>query len=130
MEKVIGLGGVFFRSRDPAALKRWYQDHLGVTITPSNYVDPPWFQKGGATVFEPFPSDTEYFGRREQAWMVNFRVRDLDAMVNQLREAGVTVEYDTESFENGRFARTHDPEGNPIELWEPSGPYSGDQPPA
>jgi predicted enzyme related to lactoylglutathione lyase len=92
-------------------------------------VDPPWFQRGGATVFGPFQEDTDYFGRREQQWMVNFRVRDLDAMVNQLRSAGVTVEYDTEPYENGRFARTHDPEGNPIELWEPAGPYAGERPP-
>lgn len=129
MEKVIGLGGVFFRAHDPQALAQWYQDHLGITITPKNYVDPPWFQEGGATVFEPFPHDTGYFGRVDQAWMVNFRVRDLDSMVAQLRAAGITAEYDTTDYENGRFARTHDPEGNPIELWEPAGPFSGVTPP-
>lgn len=129
MEKVLGLGGVFFRAREPKVLARWYQDHLGITMTPSNYVDPPWFQSAGATVFEPFREDTEYFGRREQAWMVNFRVRNLDAMVDQLRAAGITVEYDKDTFENGRFARTHDPEGNPIELWEPAGPYAAEHPP-
>jgi len=122
MEKVLGIGGKFFRSRDPAALARWYEAHLGVTAIPKDYDSPPWFQTAGATVFAPFPTTSEYFGRAEQVWMVNFRVSDLDAMVRQLRDAGVQVEVDSQTYPNGRFARLHDPEGNTIELWQPLGP--------
>lgn len=122
MERVTGIGGVFFRARDPEALKAWYAQHLGVTVTPTNYDDPPWMQQAGPTVWGAFPDASEYFGRREQAWMINFRVRDLDAMIQQLRAADIQVDLDPEKYPNGRFARTHDPEGNPIELWQPAGP--------
>ena len=119
MEKVAGIGGVFFRASDPGALKRWYEEHLGVTLTPTDYAQQPWRQEAGPTVFEPFPGDTAYFGRPEQSWMINFRVRSLDTMVAQLRAAGLDVTVDPESYPNGRFARLYDPEGNPVELWEP-----------
>ncbi len=119
METVTGIGGFFFRSSDPDALKRWYEKHLGVTITPTDYGQSPWQQQPGPTVFEPFPADTTYFGRRQQVWMINFRVRDLDAIVEQLRAGGLEVAVDPETYPNGRFARVHDPEGNPVELWEP-----------
>jgi predicted enzyme related to lactoylglutathione lyase len=119
MEKVTGIGGMFFRANDPAALRRWYETHLGVTPTPTDYDQQPWRQDAGPTAFEPFAADTPYFGRPSQAWMINFRVRDLDAMVRQLRDAGLAVTVDSESYPNGRFARLHDPEGNPVELWEP-----------
>jgi glyoxylase I family protein len=76
-------------------------------------------------VFNPFPQETDYFGEALRVWMVNFRVRDLDAMVTQLRGAGILVEIDPQVYPNGRFARLHDPEGNPIELWQPAG---GDAP--
>jgi len=119
MERVTGLGGVFFRSDDTAALMRWYQEHLGVDPVPTDYETPPWQQEAGPTVLAPFPKDTEYFGRATQAFMLNFRVRDLDAMVAQLRGAGIEVDV-TEPMPNGRFARLSDPEGNPVELWEPA----------
>jgi glyoxylase I family protein len=119
MQRVTGIGGVFFRAKDPAALKKWYADHLGVTPTPTDYAQLPWFQQAGPTVYEPFPDDTRYFGRSEQAWMINFRVRDLEALVAQLRAAAVDVTIDPERYPNGRFARLQDPEGNPVELWEP-----------
>jgi glyoxylase I family protein len=122
MEKVIGIGGVFFRSTDPRALKRWYEEHLGVTPTPADYGQKPWWQQPGPTVFEPFPADTTYFGRASQPWMINFRVSNLEAMVSQLRASGVEVTVDPESYPNGRFARLHDPDGNPIERWEPQEP--------
>lgn len=125
MEKVTGIGGVFFRARDPEALGRWYSTHLGVTPTPANYEEPPWRQEAGPTVFAPFPAATDYFGRQEQAWMVNFRVRDLAAMADQLTAAGIAVAIDPEEYPNGCFARLHDPEGNPIELWEPGGRDAG-----
>src|SRR5438876_6713400 len=121
MEKVTGIGGLFFRARDPSALSRWYQEHLGVTLTPANYDEPPWQQEAGPTVFAPFPEQTTYFGDPKQTWMVNFRVRNLDAMTAQLRAADIAVEIDPEEYPNGRFARLNDPDGNPIQLWEPRG---------
>lgn len=120
MEKVLGIGGLFFRARNPHALAQWYFDHLGVSLVPTDYDTPSWRQQEGPTVFAPFDSETDYFGRGDQQWMVNFRVQNLDAMIEQLRRAGVTVEPDQTTYPNGRFARLHDPEGNPVELWEPS----------
>ncbi|EEE36300.1 glyoxalase/bleomycin resistance protein/dioxygenase [Rhodobacteraceae bacterium KLH11] len=117
MEKVTGIGGVFFRARDPDGLSAWYERHLGVT----HFASGPWKQREGYTVFAPFALDTDYFDRVEQQWMINFRVDDLEAMIKQLRSAGITVETRAEwDSDIGRFARIHDPEGNPIELWEPS----------
>ena len=120
-ERVLGIGGYFFRSRDPRALALWYDVHLGVGLTPTDYDHGSWRQAEGPTVFEPFPADTTYFGRPEQQWMINFRVSYLAAMVRQLRDANVAVEVDEEVYPNGVFALTHDPEGNPIQLWEPRG---------
>ncbi|MGV8951542.1 MAG: VOC family protein [Cypionkella sp.] len=112
MAKATGIGGVFFRARDTKALAHWYQTHLGV----SGF----WDQAAGPTVFAPFPADTDYFPA-EKSWMLNFRVDDLDALIAQLAAAGITsetqVEWDTP--ETGRFARIIDPEGNPVELWQP-----------
>jgi glyoxylase I family protein len=125
MEKVTGIGGVFFRAKDPAALKRWYQEHLGLSVTPADSEQVPWKQEAGPTVFEPFPDNTTYFGRPGQAWMINFRVGDLEAMVAQLRGAGLEVTVDPESYPSGHFARVHDPEGNPVELWQPQGRDAG-----
>jgi hypothetical protein len=79
IEKVLGIGGLFFRSRDPKALARWYREHRGVTPVPVNYDEPGWEQQAGPTVFAPFPEDTKYFGDAGKQLMVNFRVRDLDA---------------------------------------------------
>jgi predicted enzyme related to lactoylglutathione lyase len=120
MEKVTGIGGLFFRARDPASLARWYEEHLGITRTPTSYDEPTWQQEAGPTVFAPFPEQTDYFGDPKQTWMVNFRVRSLDAMTAQLQAAGIAIEIDPEVYPNGRFARLNDPEGNPIQLWEPS----------
>ncbi len=121
MERVTGIGGFFFRAKDPKALARWYQDNLGVTMTPGNYDATPWRQEAGTTVFAPFKHDTTYFGDMRQQWMINFRVRDLDKMAAQLRANGTAVEIDSETYPNGRFAKTADPEGNPIQLWQPGG---------
>jgi len=121
MQKVLGIGGLFFRSEDPGQLAKWYEAHLGISPVPTSYEQQPWQQEAGHTVFAPFKKDTEYFGRPGQGWMVNFRVADLDAMVDQLRAAGIEVS-DPESHPNGDFARLYDPEGNPIELWEPRDP--------
>ncbi len=112
-ERVEGIGGLFFRSHDPKALAAWYQEHLGI--------DPhAWHQAAGTTAFTPFPNETNYFGSAQQAWMVNFRVRNLDAMVRQLQASSIEVKVDAKTYPYGRFARLHDPEGNPIELWEPT----------
>jgi glyoxylase I family protein len=121
VERVTGIGGLFFRARDPEALAKWYRDHLGISVVPANYDEPPWAQEAGPTVFAPFPEDTKYFGDLKNIWMINFRVRDLDAMAAQLRAAGIYIEMDPEGYPNGRFARLYDPEGNPIELWQPEG---------
>lgn len=122
MSHVTGIGGIFFRAQDPVALGQWYLQYLGIALTPSDYNQPVWTQEAGPTVFAPFPQDTEYFGRSTQQWMINFRVRDLDALVAFLRAGGLEVTVDPEKFPNGRFARLKDPEGNPIELWEPENP--------
>ena len=120
METVAGIGGLFFRAHDPKALARWYQDHLGVTMTPAKEGDPVWEQEAGATVFAPFEEKTKYFGDMQKAWMINFRVHDLEKMAAQLRAAGIEVKVDPQAYPHGRFARLHDPEGNPIELWQPA----------
>ena len=118
-EKVVGIGGLFFRAENPAELAKWYVEHLGVSLVPSSYAQQPWTQEAGPTVFAPFDKNTKYFGEGNKMWMVNFRVSDLDAMAAQLREAGISVEVDSQEYPNGRFARLYDPEENPIELWEP-----------
>jgi glyoxylase I family protein len=118
MEKVTGIGGLFFRAHDPKTLARWYQEHLGISVIPSSGQDSVWQQEAGPTAFAPFKETTDYFGDPSKAWMVNFRVRDLDKMAAQLQAAGIVVKIDPQSYPNGRFARLHDPEGNPIELWQ------------
>jgi glyoxylase I family protein len=121
MEKVTGIGGLFFRAHDPAALGLWYQQHLGVTLTPTSEGASVWEQEAGPTAFTPFPETSGYFGDPQKVWMVNFRVRDLDKMAAQLQSAGIAVKVDPQDYPNiGRFARLHDPEGNPIELWQPA----------
>jgi predicted enzyme related to lactoylglutathione lyase len=113
MAKAVGIGGIFFRSRDTKALAQWYETHLGVT----GY----WQTDAGMTVFAPFKQETDYFPAGKQ-WMINFRVDELDPLVAQLKSAGIAVETrpdDWDTPETGRFARIHDPEGNQIELWEP-----------
>jgi predicted enzyme related to lactoylglutathione lyase len=112
-ERVLGIGGLFFRSSDPKKLAQWYQLNLGIDRQ-------VWQQAAGPTAFTPFAMDTEYFGSKQQGWMVNFRVRNLDAMVAQLRKSNIEVKVDPEKYPYGRFARLHDPDGNPIELWEPA----------
>ena len=119
-QHVTGIGGAFFRARDPDALARWYTEQLGVDAF-SEQNDVTWWQEEGPTVWAPFPADTDYFGRPDQSWMINFRVRDLDAMLAQLRAAGVKVEDEVQVMDGiGRFGWATDPEGNRIELWEPA----------
>jgi glyoxylase I family protein len=121
-EKVQGIGGFFFRAKDPKALAAWYRDHLGITLTPEDYDSPPWQTQAGITVFAPFPMNTKYFGDERQTWMMNFRVRRLDKIVAQLQAKGIEVKVDPKNYpKQGRFAHLKDPEGNPLELWQPPG---------
>ena len=121
MERVDGFGGFFFRAKDPRGLAKWYADHLGVAPVPSDYNQEPWKQTAGWTAFAPFPADTKYFDAGRQ-FMLNFRVPNMLAMVHQLQEAGIEVKLDPKTYPNGWFAHLADPEGNPIELWQPKDP--------
>ena len=120
-ERVTGIGGVFFRAVDDAG------SAPGTTSTSASARRRPattgvWVQEAGPTVFAPFgPEHAASPHLGAGGWGVNFRVRDLDAMVAQLRAAGVEVEVDTEVYPNGRFAQLRDPEGNAVQLWEPMG---------
>jgi predicted enzyme related to lactoylglutathione lyase len=117
MERVTGIGGYFLRAADPAALGAWYRDCLGLDADESGL----WSQEVGPTVFATFESDTDYLGSRAQQAMINFRVRDLDAMLAQLRAKGANVADETQSMEGvGRFGWVTDPGGNRIELWQPA----------
>jgi predicted enzyme related to lactoylglutathione lyase len=118
VEKVTGIGGVFLRARDADALRRWYAEHLGLEISEWGGQVFDW-TPGGSTTWAVFEADTGYFGRPQQAYMINFRVTDLEAMLTQLRAAGVEVVDDIEEHEYGRFGWAHDAEGNRFELWQP-----------
>ena len=115
---VSGIGGLFFRSESPADLAAWYERHFAISRVPTSYEQEPWQQESGPTVFAPFAKDTAYFGDKKHQWMLNLRVRQLDELIRRLRASDIEVS-DPEQFPNGRFARLSDPEGNPIQLWEP-----------
>lgn len=120
MEKVTGIGGFFFLGSDSDRLNEWYETHLGVRRPGQEYEDGSWWQDEGPTVFSA-ESEQEQVGGPGRTWRINFRVRDLAAMVAQLQAAGISVKVDAEVYPNGRFAHLHDPDGNSIELWEPGG---------
>lgn len=112
-----GIGGYFVRAADPEALGAWYRDCLGLDADENGL----WHPDAGPTVFAAFDAGTDYFGRRDQQTMLNFRVRDLDAMLAQLRAAGAEVADDVQEMDGiGRFGWVTDPEGNRIELWQPA----------
>ncbi len=120
MERVVGIGGLFFKARDPKALAAWYCAHLGVPVEPDQtYCALTSSAAGEQTVWSTFPTDTKYFGAGPAAFMVNYRVKNLDAMLAQLRAAGAQVEERVEDYDYGRFGWATDPEGNRFELWEP-----------
>jgi predicted enzyme related to lactoylglutathione lyase len=117
MERVLGIGGYFMRAADPVALGAWYRDCLGLDADENGL----WRQEAGPTVFATFESETDYFGSRSQGAMLNFRVRDLEAMLTQLRAKGADVVDETHDMEGvGRFGWVIDPEDNRIELWQPA----------
>lgn len=114
MARVTGIGGFMFRAHDPAALTQWYETHLLPGIAAYQ-----WAQDAGQTVFTPFRADSDYFPADRQ-YMLNFRVDDLAGLLAALGAAGIAAETRAEwDGEYGKFARIHDPEGNPIELWQP-----------
>ena len=116
MERVLGIGGYFLRATDPAALGAWYRDCLGLDADEHGL----WRPTAGPTVFATFEPETDYFGSRSQQTMLNFRVRDLAAMLEQLRAKGADVADETQDLPGvGRFGWVTDPEGNRVELWEP-----------
>ena len=119
MQRALGFGGFFFRAADPEGLAMWYRDVLGIDLVPTAVDQQPWMAQGGATVFAPFAADTDYFAA-DKAFMLNFRVADLDAMIAQVEAAGVVVKRTEVMAGVGSFAHLHDPEGTPIELWEPA----------
>ena len=117
MQRVLGIGGYFLRAKDPEALGAWYRDSLGLDLGENGL----WDQAPGPTVFAAFQSNTEYFGSPTQQTMLNFRVDDLNAMLEQLRDAGADVDSQTHDPEGvGLFGWVTDPEGNRIELWQPT----------
>jgi len=127
MERVRGIGGIFFKSKDPKSLSRWYAENLGVPPESWGGAVFKWRDHEGAgqdayTVWSPFAADTTYFAPSDASFMINFRVDDLDRMLDQLRRNGVTVDDRREESEQGRFGWAMDPEGNRIELWEPPKP--------
>ena len=125
MERVTGIGGIFFKARDAEALKDWYRENLGVEPGADGGVIFEWREAEepegkGYTVWAPFRDDTTYFAPSEAPFMINYRVKDLDRMLDQLRRAGVTVDDRIDEQPYGSFAWAMDPEGNRIELWEPT----------
>jgi catechol 2,3-dioxygenase-like lactoylglutathione lyase family enzyme len=120
--RVTGIGGIFFKAKDPGQLAAWHRDHLGIPVQ-NECADFPWRDKEdpnqiGRTVWSVFPVDTDYFGSSQAPFMINYRVSNLEEMLAELKAAGVAVEK-VENSEYGRFAWITDPEGNRVELWEP-----------
>lgn len=124
MRRVTGIGGIFFKSQDPKALGAWYQRHLGIDVAEWGGAIFEWRQPTnpdgvGSTNWCLFSADTSYFAPSEAAFMINYRVEDLDALVALLRAEGVRVADTVEESEYGKFAWAFDPEGNKFELWQP-----------
>ena len=124
MKRVTGIGGIFFKSKDPRALGAWYKVHLGIEVeawggAAFRWKGPANPEGGGTTVWSPFAADTPYFAPSTAPFMVNYRVEDLHAVLAALRAEGVQVEDKVEASEYGKFGWVLDPEGNKVELWEP-----------
>lgn len=114
---VTGIGGFFFRAKDPKAQGKWYEEHFGINSSETGFV---WMQDAGMTVVSPFKADTDYYPA-EQQFMLNLRVTDLDQLLDNLRKAGVRIDEKRQDESYGKFAWVYDPEGNKIELWQPIG---------
>lgn len=120
-KRVTGIGGVFFKAKDPKALLDWYKKHLGIATDEYGWsfkweedtLPAPMTQLG------VFAGDTDYFNPSRENWMINFRVEDLDALLQVLKEEGVEIIGEPETYDYGKFGWILDPEGNKIELWQP-----------
>lgn len=124
MERVTGIGGVFFKARDPKALAAWYQKHLGIDFSNGAYTSFKWINphhptEPGSTTFSFFKETTTYLDPSKKDYMINFRVKNLKELINSLKEEGVIIVGDIQEFEYGKFGWIMDPEENKIELWEP-----------
>lgn len=123
MRRVTGIGGLFFKAADPKALADWYKVHLGLKVEDWGGVAFRWAEDNasgnGTTIWSPFKADTTYFAPSAAAFMVNFRVEDLHALLAALRDEGCDVDEKVEESEFGKFGWVMDPEGNRIELWQP-----------
>lgn len=122
MQRVTGIGGIFFKAKDPAALGAWYRDHLGLDVTDWGGAIFKWGGPDsvpGMTIWSAFNSDTTYLAPGTATFMINFRVADLDALLVALRAEGCDVQERTEESEQGKFGWVIDPEGNKVELWQP-----------
>ena len=117
MQRVTGIGGIFFKAKDPKALAEWYRKHLGIDVQPWGGATFP--DANGMTVWSIFPDTTEYLAPSTQPFMINYRVADLHALLEVLRSEGCTVDDKTDDSEFGKFGWVMDPEGNRIELWQP-----------
>jgi len=124
MKKVTGIGGVFFKCQDPDGVKEWYKEHLGFDTDQwgTNF---EWRKSGnpekkGFTQWSPFSDKTEYFQPSTKEFMINYRVENIEELINELRQSGVTICDEIETFEYGKFVHILDLEGNKIELWEPN----------
>ena len=124
MKRVTGIGGIFFKAKDPKALGAWYRTHLGIDVQPWGGAAFDWKgpdnQDGvGTTAWSLFSADTDHFAPSSAPFMINYRVHDLDALIATLRAEGVTIEGDIQESEYGKFGWVIDPEGNKVELWQP-----------
>lgn len=122
MTRVTGLGGVFIKAKDPKALCAWYEKHLGITFGDSTSMDIQGLNQGpgpGMTIFSFFSQDTKYFSPSTSPFMINFRVKDLSALAEQLKSEGISLEGEILEESYGKFGWLMDPEGNKVELWEP-----------
>ena len=124
MKRVTGIGGIFFKAKDQKKLSEWYEKHLGLKPDPGAGVLLRWREmdnpgRVGMTVWSLFKDDTKYFDPSRAPFMINYRVDDLDALLEALRAEGVEIDPKRENYEYGRFAWIMDPDGNRIELWEP-----------
>ena len=122
--RVTGIGGIFFKARDPQALREWYRRHLGIDVQPwggasFRWHDPELPEPDGSTVWNIFPASTTYFAPSEAGFMINYRVDDLAAVLDALRAEGCAVDERVDDSEYGKFGWVMDPEGNRIELWQP-----------
>ncbi len=133
MKRVTGIGGIFFKAKDAVKLRDWYRNHLGIEAEGDGGFTFQWREaddpdKVGQTVWSVFPNHTKYFEPSSAPFMINYRVENLDRVLEQLRAEGVEIDDRIEEYEYGRFAWIMDPEGNRIELWEPLVPFASENP--